>query len=335
MPDRPRIVVLGGGFGGVGAVKKLGDADADVLLVDKHDYHTFQPLLYQVATDLLEPPTVGHPLRDLFHDRPNVKVKQATVTGHRSGQAPGVVRRDEARLLRLPRARARGDRQLLRGRRRPQARLPDVHAARRRAPEGARARALDGGGSRPGPDRGRGAQRRHRRRRPDRRGERRRARRAVPAEPREGLPRHPAGSGTDRRGRGRGRRPVDVQEEVADVRREGAREAHRRDHARRGRREHRADARAAEVRNRAERPHADLGSGPAGQPARVRPRARAAAREPHPGRTRPHGPRPPGGVRRGRHRVDHRHQDQDRAPAARLGRAAGRRARRQRRSRGS
>ena len=50
MPDRPRIVVLGGGFGGVGAIKKLGDADADVLLVDKHDYHTFQPLLYQVAT---------------------------------------------------------------------------------------------------------------------------------------------------------------------------------------------------------------------------------------------------------------------------------------------
>jgi NADH dehydrogenase len=50
-------------------------------LVDRHDYHTFQPLLYQVATDLLEPPTVGHPLRDLFHDRPNVKVKQATVTG--------------------------------------------------------------------------------------------------------------------------------------------------------------------------------------------------------------------------------------------------------------
>ena len=63
------------------AIKKLADADADVLLVDKHDYHTFQPLLYQVATDLLEPPTVGHPLRDLFHDHPNVKMKQATVTG--------------------------------------------------------------------------------------------------------------------------------------------------------------------------------------------------------------------------------------------------------------
>jgi len=81
MPDRPKVVVLGGGFGGVGAVKKLKDADADVLLVDKHNYHTFQPLLYQVATDLLDTPTVGHPLRDLFHDHANISVKQATVTG--------------------------------------------------------------------------------------------------------------------------------------------------------------------------------------------------------------------------------------------------------------
>src|SRR4029450_6139589 len=81
MPDRPRIVVLGGGVGGVGAIKKLKDVPPRVLLGDKHDYHTSQPLLYQVATDLLEPPTVGHPLRDLFHDHPNVKVKQATVTG--------------------------------------------------------------------------------------------------------------------------------------------------------------------------------------------------------------------------------------------------------------
>jgi NADH dehydrogenase len=81
MADRPRIVILGGGFGGVGAAKKLKHADADVLLVDRHDYHTFQPLLYQVATDLLELPTVGHPLRDLFHDHDNVRIHEATVTG--------------------------------------------------------------------------------------------------------------------------------------------------------------------------------------------------------------------------------------------------------------
>ncbi|MGZ6029741.1 MAG: NAD(P)/FAD-dependent oxidoreductase [Myxococcaceae bacterium] len=78
---RPRVLILGGGFAGIGAARKLKDADVDVVLVDKHDYHTFQPLLYQVATDLLETSAVGHPLRDLFHDQPNAAVHQATVTG--------------------------------------------------------------------------------------------------------------------------------------------------------------------------------------------------------------------------------------------------------------
>ncbi len=48
--------------------------------MDRHDYHTFQPLLYQVATALLETTAVGHPLRDLFHEQPNTAVHQATVT---------------------------------------------------------------------------------------------------------------------------------------------------------------------------------------------------------------------------------------------------------------
>jgi NADH dehydrogenase len=78
---RRRVLVLGGGFAGIGAARKLKDADADVVLVDRNDYHTFQPLLYQVATDLLDVPSVGHPLRDLFHDQPNASVHQATVTG--------------------------------------------------------------------------------------------------------------------------------------------------------------------------------------------------------------------------------------------------------------
>ena len=80
-PSRPRVLVLGGGFGGIGAARKLKDADVDVVLVDRHDYHTFQPLLYQLATDLLETAAVGHALRDLFHDQPNAAVHQATVTG--------------------------------------------------------------------------------------------------------------------------------------------------------------------------------------------------------------------------------------------------------------
>jgi NADH dehydrogenase len=75
------VLILGGGFAGVGAARKLKEAEADVVLVDRHDYHTFQPLLYQVATDLLEPSTVGHPLRDLFHDCPNVDVQETTVKG--------------------------------------------------------------------------------------------------------------------------------------------------------------------------------------------------------------------------------------------------------------
>jgi NADH:quinone reductase (non-electrogenic) len=76
----PQVLILGGGFGGIGAARKLADAGVDVTLVDEHDYHTFQPFLYQVATDLLEPTTVGHALRDLFHGQGNVTVRQAEVT---------------------------------------------------------------------------------------------------------------------------------------------------------------------------------------------------------------------------------------------------------------
>jgi NADH:ubiquinone reductase (H+-translocating) len=79
--QRPRVVILGGGFAGIGAARALAKTDADVVVIDKHDYHTFQPLLYQVATDLLEPSAVGHPLRDLFHEQPNVRVHLDAVTG--------------------------------------------------------------------------------------------------------------------------------------------------------------------------------------------------------------------------------------------------------------
>jgi NADH dehydrogenase len=78
---RPRVLILGGGFAGVGAVQKLKKADADVVLVDRHDYHTFQPLLYQLATGLLDTSAVGHSLRDLVHDQDNTTVHQARVTG--------------------------------------------------------------------------------------------------------------------------------------------------------------------------------------------------------------------------------------------------------------
>jgi NADH dehydrogenase len=76
---RPRVLILGGGFAGVGAAQKLEHADADVVLVDRHDYHTFQPLLYQLATGLLETTAVGHSLRDLVGHQDNTTVHRATV----------------------------------------------------------------------------------------------------------------------------------------------------------------------------------------------------------------------------------------------------------------
>jgi len=78
--DRPRVLVLGGGFAGIGATKKLEDADVDVVVVDKHDYHTFQPLLYQLATGLLETTAVGHSLRDLVKHQDNATIHMAPIT---------------------------------------------------------------------------------------------------------------------------------------------------------------------------------------------------------------------------------------------------------------
>jgi NADH dehydrogenase len=68
------VLVLGGGFGGIGAARKLAKAPVDVVIVDRHDYHTFQPLLYQLATGLLEESAVGHSIRDLVHKQDNVRV---------------------------------------------------------------------------------------------------------------------------------------------------------------------------------------------------------------------------------------------------------------------
>src|SRR5215472_10841568 len=77
---RPRVLILGGGFAGVGAAKKLKDADVDVALVDRHDYHTFQPLLYQLASGLLETTAVGHSLRELLSRHDNTTIHKASVS---------------------------------------------------------------------------------------------------------------------------------------------------------------------------------------------------------------------------------------------------------------
>ena len=75
-----RVMVLGAGFGGLAAARKLRKAPVEVLLVDRHDYHTFQPMLYQVATDVLDPETVAHPVREYVDAQPNLRFVTATVT---------------------------------------------------------------------------------------------------------------------------------------------------------------------------------------------------------------------------------------------------------------
>lgn len=80
MASRPRILILGAGFGGLGAARKLHRAPAEVILVDRHDYHSFQPLIYQVATDLLDPQTVAHPIRSLVQKQDNLSFSMSTVS---------------------------------------------------------------------------------------------------------------------------------------------------------------------------------------------------------------------------------------------------------------
>lgn len=59
--SKTRIVIVGGGFGGIELAKKLRDKEIEVIMVDKHNYHTFQPLLYQVATGGLEADSIAFP----------------------------------------------------------------------------------------------------------------------------------------------------------------------------------------------------------------------------------------------------------------------------------
>jgi NADH dehydrogenase len=80
-PGRPRVVVIGGGFGGLQAVKALRGAAVDVTLIDRRNFHLFQPLVYQVATGALSPGEIAAPLRWIFRRQDNVRVVLAEVTG--------------------------------------------------------------------------------------------------------------------------------------------------------------------------------------------------------------------------------------------------------------
>ncbi|HET6977368.1 MAG TPA: NAD(P)/FAD-dependent oxidoreductase [Pyrinomonadaceae bacterium] len=77
----PHVVIVGAGFGGLGVAEQLAHVPAHVTLIDRHNYHTFQPLLYQVATSLLNAEDVGAPVRSIFRHQENVNFRLGTVTG--------------------------------------------------------------------------------------------------------------------------------------------------------------------------------------------------------------------------------------------------------------
>lgn len=73
--ELPRIVVIGAGFGGLKLVRQLVNTKYQIVLIDKENYHAFQPLLYQVATAGLEPSSIAFPLRKLFQHKKNVHIR--------------------------------------------------------------------------------------------------------------------------------------------------------------------------------------------------------------------------------------------------------------------
>lgn len=77
--DFPKVVIIGGGFGGIAAAKKLKDKEVEILMLDRHNYHTFQPLLYQVATGGLEPDSIAFPLRKIFKGQKNFRFRNTEV----------------------------------------------------------------------------------------------------------------------------------------------------------------------------------------------------------------------------------------------------------------
>lgn len=75
----PKVIIVGGGFGGIQLAKKLREKEVQVLMLDRHNYHTFQPLLYQVATGGLEADSIAFPLRKIFKGQRNFIFRNTTV----------------------------------------------------------------------------------------------------------------------------------------------------------------------------------------------------------------------------------------------------------------
>src|SRR5579864_4483655 len=81
VPARPRVVIIGAGFAGLNAAKALARAAVDVTVIERRNYHLFQPLLYQVATAGLSPAEIAMPIRAILRRQRNAKVLLGRVTG--------------------------------------------------------------------------------------------------------------------------------------------------------------------------------------------------------------------------------------------------------------
>src|ERR1700722_662223 len=78
---RQRVMILGGGFGGIHAAQGLADLPVDITVIDRKNFHTFQPLLYQVALAVLSPADIARPIRSILRNHSNIQVLMDEVVG--------------------------------------------------------------------------------------------------------------------------------------------------------------------------------------------------------------------------------------------------------------
>jgi NADPH-dependent 2,4-dienoyl-CoA reductase/sulfur reductase-like enzyme len=89
----PHVIIIGAGFAGLYAALSLAKANVRITIVDRRNHHTFQPLLYQVATAALSPGEIAYPIRHIFRDKENISVLLTMTGTSQKGSAPPFRRR--------------------------------------------------------------------------------------------------------------------------------------------------------------------------------------------------------------------------------------------------